>query len=156
MKKRRASPHWNPACEAQPTARPPVRRLPGGIRRVTQRVDLGAMRVTNSIALSAGFGLSATAPLRVASPRRMVYNFDGLRVRVAGVELPPIPLGGGGGGQEEERGGGKKPAGGGRRGGPGGWTDTTYVDGDLRVVRNFQGDLLVFRRVATGEGDEEA
>lgn len=107
------------------------------------------MRVTNSISLAAGFGIAATAPLKVASPKRMVYNFDALRLTLAGVALPPIPLGG------AQKKGGAGGAGGGKQGGPGGWTDTTYLDGDLRVVRNFQEDLLVFRRVVAEEEEED-
>lgn len=107
-----------------------------GIQNVTQRVDLSTMRVTNTISLAAGFGVSATAPLKITGPKRMVYNFDGLAVRLAGLDLPSISLGG-------------SPEGkGGKRGGPGGWTDTVYIDEDLRIVRNFQKDLLVFRKAA--------
>lgn len=143
------------AFTASPLLPPAPLSLPGGVRRVTQRVDLGAaQRVTNTIFFAGGFvGVTATGPLRVAGPKRMVYTFDGITLTLAGLTLPQIPFGPPPPPSQKKTGGGAPGAGGGRRGGVGGWTDTVYCDEELRVVRNFQEDLLIFRR--TEEAEEE-
>lgn len=97
--------------------------------RVTQRIDLSALRVTNRIAWRAlgGWALTAGAPATRAPPRRVVYRFDGVALgRADGNAQPLLSLA--------------------LRSGPGGWSDTTYVDAELRVARNSRGDLLVLRR----------
>jgi len=96
---------------------------------VGQRVDLTQGRIQNRILTGQnGLGLRAGAPLTVKNGRRIVYNFDVFTFCFgSGLELP-YKLG-------------KK--------GPGGWTETVYLDKDIRVQRNSRRDVLVLRRLAS-------
>jgi hypothetical protein len=104
-------------------------KLPGGVTSVSQEVDGSLARVTNRIAWRLGdLLLAAGAPASATPPRRVSYRFDRLTLSIgAGATLASVELG--------ER-------------GPGGWTDATYLDADMRISRNSRGDLLVFTRSA--------
>ena len=93
---------------------------------MSQEVSRDLTRVTNRIAWRlGGLQLSAGAPAVAAPPRRVAYRFEQLTLALPRRVLATLRLG---------------------ARGPGGWSDSTYVDGDTRVARNSRGDLLVLRR----------
>ncbi|KAG2450622.1 hypothetical protein HYH02_004462 [Chlamydomonas schloesseri] len=138
-----------------------VRGLP--VCFVGQRISIGSSRVTNIIdfgkgeAASSGegsFGLRASAPLTITGPNRIEYRFDRFKL------LLPWRRSGG------ERGSASKDLAAASEGlagrqeqaeatrlalplptpQAGGWTQGVFVDGEVRVMRNSQGDTLVFVR----------
>eukprot|EP00667_Euglena_gracilis_P016963 EG_transcript_17798 len=98
---------------------PFLRRLVLGLPVVDvgQRVSLEEGRVFNRIELPAGTAVRAEGPLKVTSPTRISYRFDRATAVVFGLPIP-VPLK------------------------AGGWSETRYLDADLRVVRNSRGDSL--------------
>jgi len=107
-----------------------VHKIVGGlvlgmpVQAISQRVDLQEKRVTNCIQFAKfGAGIKATAPLTVQSSSRIQYTFDGLSLLLLKRELP-FPF---------------FPR-------AGGWTEAVYLDADIRVMQNSQGDTLVFVR----------
>ena len=98
-------------------------RLPVGAPDVGQQVDLDGRRVQNRILFAGSSGLRAGGPLETPSKKRITYNFDTVEVVVLGLAVRlPIAI-------------------------TAGWTDTTYLDGVVRVQRNSRGDLLVYERL---------
>ena len=94
---------------------------------MSQELAPDLSRVTNRIAWRFGLQLAAGAPASCSLPKRVSYRFDSLALTAGGLQLAAIRLG--------ER-------------GPGGWSDTVYVDDDMRIARNSRGDLLIFQRTA--------
>ncbi|KAK3248002.1 hypothetical protein CYMTET_42518, partial [Cymbomonas tetramitiformis] len=86
---------------------------------IGQEIDLPSQRITNNIDLAAGISIQAGAPLEISSGQRIAYFFDWFALKIGKFELK-VPL--------------KK--------GPGGWTEATYCDDDMRIMRNSRGDLL--------------
>ncbi|KAG2438002.1 hypothetical protein HXX76_005616 [Chlamydomonas incerta] len=150
-----------------------VRGLP--VCFVGQRIAIGSSRVTNLIDFSVGkvaqsgeggFGLRASAPLTVTGPNRIEYRFDSFKLllpwRRRGDAAPGADTQAGSAGAGEGiRGKGASKGGVGHRREQaeearqalplptpraGGWTQGVFVDGEVRVMRNSQGDTLIFVR----------
>jgi hypothetical protein len=85
---------------------------------VGQRVSLVDGRVDNRIVLRGGIAIRAGGPLKVVDSKRIAYRFDKASISLGPLTVP-IPLR------------------------AGGWSETTYLDADLRVVRNSRGDLQI-------------
>jgi len=96
---------------------------PLGYLSVSQELQLQALRVTNRIETRL-IRLEAEAPAKLTLPRRVSYRFSRLAVAVGPLSLA-LNLG--------DR-------------GPGGWSDTVYVDDELRIARNSRRDLLILAR----------
>ncbi|PNW70294.1 hypothetical protein CHLRE_17g713800v5 [Chlamydomonas reinhardtii] len=147
-----------------------VRGLP--VCFVGQRVSTVSSRVTNMIDFlrsesgEGSFGLRASAPLTVTGPNRIEYRFDGFKLLLPWRRGGAAPAAGG---LSAAAGGGEGI--GGKGGGSsrsavlrreqrdearlalplptpraGGWTQGVFVDSEVRVMRNSQGDTLIFVR----------
>ena len=108
-------------------------RLPGGLRvSASQELDVERRVVTNTVEARPLLRLTAVAPATLVPPRRVTYRFSLLRVALFNdtlrFEVPLAKLGVQ----------------------PGGWSNTTYVDGDTRIARNSRGDLLLLQRDTAG------
>jgi len=91
------------------------------VQEISQEVDLEGAMVTNRVVYKLPISLVAKAPLEVVGPARIEYEFSSFVLTVLGAELSITPRGKG-------------------------WSESVYVDDELRVVRNSRGDLLVLER----------
>jgi hypothetical protein len=95
---------------------------------VSQEIDATLELVTNRVAWRlGGLRLAASAPARAEAPQRLTYRFASLTLSAGERTVLAVQLG---------------PR------GPGGWSESTYLDGDTRIVRNSRGDMLVLQRSA--------